>query len=281
MWWLDILQRFGLGSIKSTAVILHFHQFKKTPAKQRRLLNWARRHPEWHILATTERLLDTFRQAGFKRCQVANYPAVKPADHPKVWNDSNRLLYAGEVRRDKGFVKVGEYLEYLVEQKLDWPVTIQCSPPSAKLAAEIETECTGALKRIRCLDYPNLKIVEQTLSMTEYHSLFNNAICLLLYNREAYHDKFSSVALEALFSGAPIITVSGTWMGDIVDQHEAGVVIEELTLEAIHLAVQRIKAQYSIYRERAVLAGRVLAQAHEPKGTLELIQKAMEEPSML
>ena len=280
MWWLDILQRFGVGGIRPTAVILHFHQFRKTSAKQRRLLDWARRHPEWHILATTERLLGTFRQAGFKQCHVAYYPAVKPADHPKARTDSIRLVYAGAVRRDKGFVKIVEYLEYLVGKKLDWPATIQCSPPSVKLAAETETECADALKRIRCMDYPNLKIVDRTLSMTEYHSLFNNAICLLLYDREAYHDKFSSVALEALFSGAPIITVSGTWMGDVVAQHDAGVVIEELSLEAIHSAVQRVKAQFPMYRDRALLAGRILAQVHEPKGTLELIQKAMEVPSM-
>jgi len=184
------------------------------------------------------------------------------------------------MRRDKGFVRMADYLSYLAEKKLAWPATVQCSPPSLKSAKEVEPDCAEALGRMRSLDYPNLELVDQTLSLADYHALFHNAICLLLYDREAYHDKFSSVALEALFSGAPIITVSGTWMGDVVAQHGVGMVLDELSNTAIHAAVQKVKDNFSIYQERALKAGHMLARSHDPRHTLELIEKAMNASAM-
>ncbi len=275
MWWLDILQRLGIGSTNQATVMLHFHQFHRTPVKLRRLAVWARRHSEWRILTTTERLSDTFRKAGFKYCDVAHYPAVKPARMPGSTEGPPRLVYAGAVRRDKGFIKVVNYLVYLAEKKLAWPATVQCSPPSFKSAKEVGPDCAGALDRLRSLDYPNLELVEQTLSLADYHALFHNAICLLLYDREAYHDKFSSVALEALFSGAPVITPSGTWMGDVVAKYGAGVVLDELSNSAIHEAVQSVRGEFSAFQERALAAGQALACLHDPQSTLDYLESAM------
>ncbi len=275
MWWLDILQRLRIRSTNQATVMLHFHQFRRTPAKLRRLAVWARRHPEWRILATTERLLDSFRKSGFRHCDVAYYPAVKPVGMPRSTEGSPRLIYAGAMRRDKGFVRMADYLSYLAEKKLAWSATVQCSPPNLKSAKEMEPDCAEALDRMRSLDYPNLELVDQTLSLADYHALFHDAICLLLYDREAYHDKFSSVALEALFSGAPVITPSGTWMGDVVAEHGAGVVLDEMSNPAIHKAIQRVRDDFPAFQKQSRTAGQILARLHDPRATLDYLASAM------
>tara|TARA_B110000438_G_scaffold30743_1_gene30176 strand:+ start:550 stop:1665 length:1116 start_codon:yes stop_codon:yes gene_type:complete len=275
MWILDILQRLGVGRGNDSTVILHFHQFNQTRKKERRLRVWAQRHPEWHILATTERLLRQFREVGFRQCAVVHYPAVIPTPPESSSGGTPRLLYAGALRDDKGFSRVAEYLEFLVEQRVDWPTRVQCSPPSFKSTGEMEQGSANALMRLRALDYPKLELIDRTLPMAEYHSLFQDAICLQLYDRVAYGNKISAVALEALYLGSPLITVSDTWMGDVVTKYGAGVVLDELSNATIHDAVQHVREDFPAFQKRAQAAGQALARLHDPRATLCYLESAI------
>ena len=275
MWILDILQRLGVGRGNDSTVILHFHQFNQTRKKERRLRVWAQRHPEWHILATTERLLRQFREVGFGQCAVVHYPAVIPTPPESSSGGTPRLLYAGALRDDKGFSRVAEYLEFLVEQRVDWPTRVQCSPPSFKSTGEMEQGSANALMRLRALDYPKLELIDRTLPMAEYHSLFQDAICLQLYDRVAYGNKISAVALEALYLGSPLITVSDTWMGDVVTKYGAGVVLDELSNATIHDAVQHVREDFLAFQKRAQAAGQALARLHDPRATLCYLESAI------
>jgi len=279
MAWVDILQRLGVGSSKPSTVLFHFHQYRQTPAKLRRLKSWAEWHPDWYILATTERLLELFIRAGFHNCEVAYYPTLPPVcETPdKGVIKEPHLLYAGALRQDKGFTQVVDYLTFLNKRQLDCPALIQCSPPSQKTANEIDPECAAALERLMELNISSVQLIDHTLPLVEYQRMFHNAICLLLYKKEAYHDKFSSVALEALQLGAPIITVADTWMGDVVERYNAGIVVQQITENVIHAAVERVRADYCSFQQRALSAGKELASLHNPMNTLGIISGALKD----
>lgn len=106
------------------------------------------------------------------------------------------------------------------------------------------------------------------LAQTQYQALFTNAICLLIYDINNYHDKFSGVVLDACYAGCPIITVANTWMGDTVNRFNAGIVLNNCTPAHILTAVKTIQQNYSFYASNADQAAITLAKEHDPKNTL-------------
>jgi hypothetical protein len=93
------------------------------------------------------------------------------------------------------------------------------------------------------------------LLRADYADLFRGAICLQVYDRTEYADKLSGITLDAFAMGAPVLTLSRTWMATMVERFEAGVAVEEATCEAIYRAIQTICRAYDRYSANAVRAG--------------------------
>ena len=129
-----------------------------------------------------------------------------------------------------------------------------------------------ALKILENLPQKNVRLHKITLNYEKYQKQFQNAICLLVYDVELYEDKFSAVALDALYAGCPLITVPNTWMGEVVLQYQAGILVDDRTPKTLYQALQTIKANYAQYRENARTAGQQLAKTHDPKCTLQLVK---------
>lgn len=253
-------------------IALHFHQYRQTPKKTRELQAIAQRHPQWLILAPTVKLTTFFQSVGF-RGQHAPCPVPLQPIRPETGSPFRTVLYAGDMRLDKGFADVVALVQYCHQQQLTIPITLQLSPPRNPRAVE---QCQPALQALRATPYAHLQTRESSLTIAEFQAQFQGAICLQLYDASAYHDKFSGVALEALYSGAPLLTVANTWMADLVEQFEVGIAVANTQPETVVAALNTIIARYEYYAKQARQAGIELRRLHDPVNTLNFI-KALSE----
>jgi hypothetical protein len=72
--------------------------------------------------------------------------------------------------------------------------------------------------------------------------------------------------------GAPVVTLSRTWMAKMVDQFEAGVVIEEPTGKALYGAIQMVCHAYKHYSAKASQAGRMLKNQNQWASLISLLE---------
>lgn len=252
-------------------IFLHFHQFKMTDKKMSLLEKTAKRYPEFILMAPTERLLNIFKKSGFKNCERVPCPTYAPLYHPARENSSFlKVIYAGAARADKGFPEVVNFLEYLCQKEEDMPIALQISPP---FSGRYDEKTQAALSRLNQLSLPKLTLYNKTLNQDDYQQLFFGAICLMVYSPAHYRDKFSGVALDALYAGCPIIGVNDTWIGETVQRFQAGVVLTRRSPENIYEALQLIRRKYMRFVENAKQAGAILFCEHDPVNTLKIIKK--------
>ena len=249
-------------------IFFHFHQFSQNDKKLKQLKKIAARNHNFIILTTTEKLCNIFQAAGFTNCSVIPCPTYKPAYAHRIMQ-FNKVLYAGAARKDKGFPHVINTLEYLRAKDNKIPFEIQISKPNSK---KYDLETKQALYRLQTLSKNNLTIHSATLDTNQYQALFLGAICLLIYDPIYYHDKFSAIALDALYAGAPLITAKNTWMGNITEKFDAGITLEQYSPNIIQDAILEIKNHYDKYHKNAKYASATLQEIHDPKHTLAFVR---------
>ncbi|BCS52419.1 glycosyltransferase [Geobacter sp. SVR] len=245
------------GEIPPHKVFLYIHWFRPSPGKRRQLEKLAERQPGITVLTPTASVFEEFRAAGFAHTRLVPYPItpLAPGEVPAEHQAFRRLLFAGAARRDKGFSAVVDFVALLAQTRQHIPVSLQTS--SAHYAKFDDTTMQD-LARLEAIAYPNLERYAETLHQAEYRRLFSGAICLQLYSRQDFADRISGVTLDALSAGSPVVTLSGTWMGRVVAEFDAGAVIESSAPEVVLTAVQRVMERYEYYRDNAIVAGREL-----------------------
>lgn len=273
LWDLRILAYLsGKTRVKAT-VFLHFHQFRRTPKKLSILRRVATKTFNFHILAPTDKLLKVFKQHGF-----INYAVIPcPTYLPNLLKDQTpaqfkKVLYAGAARKDKGFPRVVQLIQYLRARHNNMVFEIQISPPSSQ---RYDNATQIALSQLQALPSMNLILHRETLGQERYLRLFRNSICLLLYDHKEYKDKFSGVTLDAFYAGCPIITAKNTWMGDVAERYGAGIALASYEIVNIQRAIETIISNYATYHANAKQAAQQLAAVHDPKNTLAYVNNAM------
>jgi len=256
----------------SGKIFLHFHQFKRRGKKLKLLDALVKKHPDWYILASTERLAKIFGDAGFKHVQAVAYP-VFGRDDLKCGADklgSPRLLYIGAAREDKGFIQIVDFIEYAVREKYDFEYLIQCSTPHGGKHNE---KVASAISKLKSIQSDKLCLLESTLTEREYWSSFDHAICFVVYDKNKYADSVSGVLLDAMFSHVPVITTQDTWMSDIIIEYGSGKVVSKDSPVDLLVAVNKILSEYDHYAHRAKLASNKLNEFHNPRFTINYIEK--------
>lgn len=247
-------------------VYCHFHQYTPKPKKLAELKTIAARHPEIKILATTQGLIQIFQDAGFANTQVIPCPTlprkVSAKSPPSTFG---KVIYAGAARADKGFPEVVNLISYMRQSGHKAPFEIQVSPPHSQ---RYDAKSEIALQKLEQLPKDQLTLHYQSLTPHQYQHLFEQSICLLLYDPQGYADKFSGVALDAFYAGAPVIAPAGTWMGEITAKYQAGVVLNHYAPNQVAKAIEHIKKNYADFQEKAKQAAIDLAEIHHPKHTL-------------
>jgi len=251
---LFLLHKARRGSIQPGKVFLYFHWLKMNSGKESFFRKMAIRQPELSILSPVNSVSEQFLALGFTSVTQVPYP-VTPLPKASRKTEFRHVLYAGSARKDKGFGKVVDLIEYMAANHLEVPITIQASPDHYNRYDDITRM---DMARLDDMDFPGLNILSMTLGEEKYGALFRGGICLQPYRKDDFVDRVSGVTLDALSNGCPIVTTEGTWMARMVDRFGAGIVLENTSPEDLLDAVDKIRMDYSNFRDRASEAGHTL-----------------------
>lgn len=238
----------------NATVLLFHHMHYANPKHERRLRNAARRCPNLIIAAPTTATADAVRNEGFTRVHEIPYPHIDTfIDHASGSPDATpTILHPGVPRLDKGLGAIADLAEKFRDEKRDIPIIVQVSLDHW---GHQQDDTKAAVDRLRASAYPNLRLIDESPDPTGYASLFKGAICVLPYDRELFKERISGVTLDALRAGCPIVVTSGTWMARLIDQHHAGVCIDDFSPTTIAAAVDTIIADLKGYRARSLAGG--------------------------
>lgn len=253
---LVVLDWAAQGKIPAGKVYCFVHWLRLSAKKQEQLRRIALRQEGIVLLAPTDLIAAQLRECGFKNVQVVPYPiTTRSASDAGPSPAFRHLLSAGAARADKGIVPIADFVAHLEDCSENIRVIVQTSPDHY---GKYDDATRGALARMTALRYQPLVFQSETLPHEEYLGLFTGAICLQLYDRQDFADRISGITLDAMSCGAPVVTLSGTWIARVVSRFSAGEVVAGTDPAAILDAVRRIIADYGIYQQNARRAGDAL-----------------------
>jgi hypothetical protein len=259
---LVLLNLVGPKPIPPGRVFLYVHQLRLNPRKEAAMRRYAVWQPNLMFLCTTGEIEKTVRHCGFHKTMVV-LPLPAQSTYGEATEPSpgfRHVLVAGAARSDKGFATAVDFVRYLAAEGATVPVLIQTSGDHY---GRYDEATQAALARLRDLHYSRLTMLPDTLTRPDYVNLFRGAICLQPYDRTEYANKLSGITLDAFTVGAPVVTLSRTWMAKMVEQFDAGITVEEPTSEALYRAVKVVRDKYEHYSANAAQAGRSLKNQNQ------------------
>jgi hypothetical protein len=271
---LDLAAR---GPLPPHRAFLYFHKLRPSARRAQVLAALARRQPALELFGTSEEIVARLRAVGFTQVRrvlpvlAAAGPGGAAAGPDATAVPFGRLLSAGAARADKGFSRIVDLVEWMAQSGATLPIAVQTSGDHY---GRHDERTAADLQRLRACRYPGLTLLDATLDGAQYAALFPGTVCLQPYERAEYADKMSAVTFDALRAGAPVVTLTGTTMADIVAQSGAGVVIEAATAQALLAAATEVVAQYPQFQARALAAGAVYDPANSWAPLVERLRLA-------
>lgn len=256
---LTLIDLAAQGRVPPHRATCFFHWIRPSPSRRRRLARVARRQPHLAVLGPTPEIVAALRECGFGDARLVPYPVSTRAAPPPGVPAFRHLLFAGAARRDKGFERVVDLVALLHERGEALPVAVQTS---ARHYGKGDEAIRSDLERLLALGYPGLRVHPQTLETGAYLALFHGAICLQPYRREEFAGRVSAVTVDALASGAPVITTAGTWMARAVERRQAGIALDDPSAAALLDAVRAVLADYDRYSAGARKAAEAIQEEH-------------------
>jgi glycosyltransferase involved in cell wall biosynthesis len=145
-------------------------------------------------------------------------------------------------------------------------------------AAFREPEVSELMARLRHLESPQVRIVEQPLSEREYYELLDQAdIVALPFRRRIYAASTSGGFVEALAMGKPVVVTAGTWMSAQLERAGAGLTCADGSGADLARALRAARAG------RGELAARAAAQRaswlayHNPRSAVSALLGAFDD----
>jgi hypothetical protein len=241
------------------------------PRKEAALRQLAVQQPNLTLMCTTGEIEKTVRHCGFHNTMVV-LPLPVQSAYGGAMELSPRfrhVLVAGAARSDKGFSIAVDLIRHLAAVGASLPVSIQTSGDHY---GRYDEATQAALARLRDVRYSQLTMLPDTLTRPDYVNLFRGAICLQPYDRTEYANKLSGITLDALTVGAPVVTLSRTWMAKMVEQFDAGITVEEPTSEVLYGALQVVRDKYEHYSTNAAQAGRSLKKQNQWASLIDMLK---------
>jgi hypothetical protein len=249
------------GRIAPRRAFLYFHKLRVGAARARALAQLAQRQPELELFGTSEEIVARLRAAGFAQVRRV-LPVLADAASPPAGGAFRTLLFAGAARADKGFGRIVDLVERLQSSGSTLAVAVQTSGDHY---GRYEDSVRADLERLRRCSYTGLRLLPDTLDAAQYAALFPGSVCLQPYAPAEYADKMSAVTFDALRAGAPIVTLAGTTMADIVARTGAGIVLAEASADGLLRAAREIVENYPAFGAKAAAAG----EAYRPAASWE------------
>ena len=268
---LVLLNLVGPKPIPPGRVFLYIHQLRLDPQKEAAMRRIAIQQPNLIMMCTTDEFEKAVRHCGFHNTMVI-LPLPIQSTYGNVTEPSPRfrhVLVAGAARSDKGFSIAVDFIRYLAATGATVPVAMQTSGDHYGRYDEATQAALAQLEKMR---YSQLTILPDTLTRPDYVNLFRGAICLQPYDRTEYANKLSGITLDALTAGAPVVTLSRTWMAKMVEQFDAGITLEEPTSEALYRAIQVVCDKYEHYSGNSAKAGRLLKKQDQWASLIDMLK---------
>lgn len=223
-------------------------------------------HPRFQVFAITPRL-----KAIIAAETGANLPLL-PHPSPSEGDDAtaNRLdalsarapagfsgvvLFPGGTTAGKGFGTTASASVALARKHPDLKVRVRAAirdgsePDASAAAADIERA--------------GIDVLRHAMGPEDFLATIRAAgVVVLPYEQASWRYRNSGLAVDALYAGAPIVCFAGTWIGEIVARHGAGVAVSDPRPDALVEAVERVIADYPRYRANAIRAARAYRSAN-------------------
>jgi len=258
----------AMGSASANRTFLYVHWLRPTRSRLRALSAVASRRPDLRFGAATESVRDCLVGCGFTNVNWIPYPMTSKGQDQPTTSGFRHVLYAGAARRDKGF-------HYVVDLVARWRASGRSVPITTQVGGDyfgrMSAEVRNDVARLTSLAYPALTEQASGLDPAVYEDQFHGAVCLQLYDPQAFQDRASGVTLDALAAGAPIVAWEGGWIARQIERFGAGKVVAMGDLEGVDEAIDTIRRDYGAYAQRAGRAGSRLAGEHDPRGLVDAI----------
>ena len=162
-----------------------------------------------------------------------------PAVERNAPDASLRFVSLGNARDEKGYVEILDAIRMLRDSReldgLEFVLQSNDAAPDVQRAINLfET------------DRPeNVTLLHQSLSPAEYNAELAAAdVVLVPYWRNIYRARTSGVFLEGVAAGKIVIATRDTWMSDELEQHGAGVLVEDHDPASIVAAIRAVRRDH-------------------------------------
>jgi len=197
-----------------------------------------------------------------------------PTDAPSkpLLKEPRWIAYLGAARPEKGFCKIIEVIKNSPPEYYFMVQTNIC--PGYERDATLRRSLQNLLSMARSRD--NLCLIEGPLTKEEYLSYLRKAgLLLLLYDQRYYRYSISGILLEAFALGKPVVTTSGTWVGEQVERYGGGIVLHRVSVEVVLTAIREILENYEEFSEKALKAGKELRKLYSAESFVKTVLKTI------
>ena len=162
--------------------------------------------------------------------------------------DRITLLSPGGFWGEKNFDLTCDIMKAAAESSIDFHCKVRTGPLESA-----DREQLAARETLR----QYAETADGMLSDADYLGLFRDAdIAVLTYRRQDWRDRNSSVLVDCLYAGVPMVVSSRTWLGDLVEHYGCGIAVEDETREAYFGAVEAIRQDLTRFRSRTIEAAK-------------------------
>ena len=185
-----------------------------------------------------------------------------PPAPPRSSTNPLRILFLGDLREEKGFMKLPALVRGMRGERVQFVV------PGALHPEERDPAMLAALAVLET--YPTERVErphrDGFVPAEDYYRLLASAdVVLCPYDAKAYRSRSSGVFAEAVAAGKPTVVPAETWMAS--EQWSGSGETYRDDRELLH-AVRRICADYSAYRAAAEAARDCWLAHHTPENLL-------------
>jgi len=177
---------------------------------------------------------------------VAVAPPGGDSPSPRATGSAVHIVSPVHAHHDKGFADVA-FLSRLLKGKIErgeLAISVRHAPQPMPITKGIAALADDLVES-------GVNLIRQNMSDGEYADLIASAdIVLIPYRIRPFRTRTSGVVLDALMAGKPVVTVRGTWAGDLVERYGAGVTYNDGDVREMRTALEQVVTRLSLYHER-------------------------------
>jgi glycosyltransferase involved in cell wall biosynthesis len=187
-------------------------------------------------------------------------PALQTNDRPL------HLISLGNARGEKGLDEILEAIRLSAYEPWGERLrfTLQVNHPSS--------DVLSGLNAFRANPDPRVALVTDNLALEAYTDLLRSADGVLVpYHRDIYEARTSGVFLEASAAGKIVVATEDTWMSDLVDVYDNGLLVRDRSAQDLVRALRELVENSASLAKRALSAASRVRAFHNPERMVDCL----------